>query len=397
MKFSLNTFLLAFSLTLCLASQAAAQKNHVEKQTAKQVAAQQKQVEKQAEEQAERQAAEDEKRHEQQHEKQHAGEGSTLERQAEAEPRAVVSLCLSQGDVVVRGWDRGEVRARAEEAGNLRLLTPNVRPAPRVEVLVTEDKDDEPGSGDCGTASMIELMVPRGATVSIQTHNGHVEVSDVAEARIKALSGDVEVRRVSQAVEVSCLSGDISVSDSSGPVRLATISGVVEARNLRTVSAGDNFEAKSTSGDVTLERITHTSVEGSAISGNVLYTGALARGGSYDFRTISGDVTLELPSDASFNLHAKVIMSGDIDTDFPVKIATVVAPNGPAAPTPIPPNGHDPARMPPAPPVRMKPGKNKPPKESKESVQTRLDGTVGQGDAVVNLSSFSGSLHLRKQ
>jgi hypothetical protein len=36
----------------------------------------------------------------------------------------------------------------------------------------------------------------------------------------------------------------------------------------------------------------------------------------------------------------------------------------------------------------------KPPKEPE---QVRLDGSVGSGDATVNMSSFSGSLHLRKQ
>ena len=52
--------------------------------------------------------------------------------------------------------------------------------------------------------------------------------------------------------------------------------------------------------------------------------------------------------------------------------------------------------MPPPPPDVRRPGRMKPPKE-KEQAQTRLDGTVGTGDAVVNLSSFSGSLYLKKQ
>jgi hypothetical protein len=46
------------------------------------------------------------------------------------------------------------------------------------------------------------------------------------------------------------------------------------------------------------------------------------------------------------------------------------------------------------PPEHDKYGRNR---ASKESLQARLDGTVGSGDAVVNLSSFSGSLHLHKR
>ena len=334
-----------------------------------------------------------------------AAEEFALERSAPAEPKAVVSLCINSGDVIVRGWDRGEVRARIQDAGTLRLQTPNVRPAPRVEVLISEDKDRELDSGACGSNERVELMVPRGATIDVESRSGHVEVADVSAARVRVLSGDVNVRRVSQSVEVSCLSGDVAVEDSSGPVRVVTISGDVEARNVRRLAAGDNFEARSTSGDVTIEGVAHGQVSGAAVSGQVFYTGALARGGSYDFRTISGDVTMELPSDSSFTLHAKVVVSGEIDTDFPVRVtpgARDAAPTDPPG-TPMPPPMPDPVVVvtPPHPPGSPKPGKVKvkikEPKEPREPTSARLDGTVGTGDAVVNLSSFSGSLRLRKR
>ncbi|MCA1619641.1 MAG: hypothetical protein LC795_10100, partial [Acidobacteria bacterium] len=55
--------------------------------------------------------------------------------------------------------------------------------------------------------------------------------------------------------------------------------------------------------------------------------------------------------------------------------------------------------LPPDPPGTPKPGKVrvKVPKEPREPTSARLDGVVGTGDAVVNLSSFSGSLYLRKR
>lgn len=391
MKFLLATILFALSL----APQASAQSKHVEKK-----------VEKRVEKVESEREVEDEA----------AQTGEAVEGSANAEPRVAVSVCVASGDVVVRGWDQNVVRARAEGAGSVRLLTPNVQPAPRVEVVISEEKGAELESGDCGSASNVELMVPRGASVNVQARDGHIEVADVSELRVEALSGDVDVRRVSKGIQVSCLNGDISLVDSSGPVRLTTVSGEVEARNVRTVAGGDTFEAKSTSGEVTLEDIAHTQVTGTAVSGNVLYTGTLARGGAYDFKTISGDVTLELPADSSFSLHAKVIVSGDIETDFPVKTAAIAStsttsssapartqsgarstpptvPTGPTGPV---------GTLPPAPPdvtgvltsEHDKHGRNRP---SRESAQARLDGTVGSGDAVVNLSSFSGSLHLHKR
>jgi hypothetical protein len=337
-----------------------------------------------------------------------AAEESALERRADAEARAVVSLCVNDGDVIVRGWDRNEVRARIGGEGTVRLLTPNVRPAPRVEVRVSEQRDADLSRGRCGSNETVELTVPRGATVEVESQSGRVEVSDVAEARVKVFSGDVELRRVTRSAQVSCMSGDVSVSDSAGPVRVNTVSGDVEARNLRTTSAGDDLEAKSVSGDVTIEGVGHGNVTGEATSGQILYTGALARGGSYDFRTISGDVTLELPADASFNLHAKVVVSGEIVTDFPVKTIAVTSSSAsasagvgaPVTATATPPSPPAPPLpgvevTPPTPPAHVK--KVPRVKVPKAHESARLDGTVGTGDAVVNLSSFSGSLHLRKR
>jgi hypothetical protein len=367
-------------LALALAPHAAAQTAPIEKTTSVQSVTH---VEREVEAQREATTA--------------AKEDFAVERRVNAAPDVALSLCVASGDVVVRGWDRGEVRARVSDAGELKLDAGGGQPARRVEVIASEKKDAELESGDCGSTSTIELMVPRGASVTLQTRDGHVDVADVADVHVQALSGDVDVRRASKSVEVSCLSGDISLADSSGPVRLATVSGDIEVRNVRTVAQGDSFEAKSTSGDVALEGVGHAQVNSSVVNGSVNYTGALARGGVYDFKTISGDVTLELPADASFTLHAKVVVNGDIVTDFPVKTSASASASSSASTASNPPDAPTgPAGMPPPPPDVRRPGKMKPPKE-KELSQTRLDGTVGTGDAVINLSSFSGSLNLKRQ
>ena len=155
MKFFLTT-IAALTLALALAPRAAARGQ----------AGREKAIEKQAEEQR-------------------GGEGSPIERSTAAEKSVVVSVCVASGDVVVHGWDRAEVRARASEAGGLRLLTPpNVPSAPRVDVLVSDERDAEPSSGECGSAGTLELSVPRGASVNVKAQSGDVEVADVAGVRV---------------------------------------------------------------------------------------------------------------------------------------------------------------------------------------------------------------------
>jgi hypothetical protein len=81
-------------------------------------------------------------------------------------------------------------------------------------------------------------------------------------------------------------------------------------------------------------------------------------------------VTLKLPQNASFRLNARVVTGGEIITDFPVK--TTAAANPPPPPTN---DKHKHSPMTPS----------------------RLIGTVGSGDAELNLFTFSGTVHLKKQ
>lgn len=277
-----------------------------------------------------------------------------------AEADVVVTLCVNSGDVVVHGTDKREVRARASEAERIELRRAEAadKPAKRVEVLISNNAEGEIVTGECGGSSNVLLEVPRGATVVLKVQSGDIEVSDVAEARIESLSGDVEVSRVSKSLEVEKISGDISLRDSSGRVRLRSFSGQIEAVNIRRNEDSDFFIAKAASGEITLERITHARVEADSVSGDISYEGALARGGSYDFKTHSGSIGLTLPADSSFRLNAKVVAHGEIITDFPVK-----TPGGTSG---------------------------------KETPQSRLAGTVGTGDAEVNLTSFNGTVQLKK-
>jgi DUF4097 and DUF4098 domain-containing protein YvlB len=136
---------------------------------------------------------------------------------------------------------------------------------------------------------------------------------------VETLSADVSLRNVSKLVEVTSANGVISLRDVRGRVRLRTISGRIEVADAAASEPGDDFGARTTSGDISLARVAHSQVEAVSASGDVELAGALVRGGTYTLRSQSGDVTVTLPEDSSFLLTAKVAEGGEIVTDFPVR------------------------------------------------------------------------------
>lgn len=288
--------------------------------------------------------------------------GERMERTVAATQNVFVTICIATGDVRVLGWDRPEVKVVADSVNQLELQGGGMNPAQRVEVVISnapKTASDGPLVCDCRGESNLEINVPRGATVEIKNRSGDIDVSNVAATRINNSNGDLSLSNISRAAEANTISGDISITDSSGRIRLLTTSGDVEANNIRTVEAGDDLTAHTTSGDITLENVAQARLSANTTSGTITMTGKLAQHGNYEMSTFSGDVVLNIPVDSSFRLSARA-QQGDIATDFAVKSAS----------------GDD----------------------SRNSLEgRRLTGTVGTGDASLTLQTFSGTVRLQKR
>lgn len=283
-----------------------------------------------------------------------------------AAPDVSVSLTLESGCIIVRGWDRGEVRAGSAGARRveLRRAGDESGPAGRVEVVAspaaaTEEEHD--GRRACGD---VVLDVPRGATVRLKTRSCEVFVTGVAGAEVGTLSGRIGVWRASGAVTAHSLSGAVRLTDSAGRADLYSAGGSVEVSGVRAGNYGDYFKASTVSGGITLDGVDYPEVAASSVSGSLNAGGALRPGGSYNFRTFSGDITVTAPGDASFRVEATVYSGGSVVSDFRLAPARRVGARTETK------RGRRPWR--------------------------RLEGARGAGGATLRLSSFGGTIRLRR-
>ena len=339
--------------------------------------------------------------------------GSKVERTIAADPAVSVSACLMSGSITVHGWDRNEVRARSTEAVEIQFRrkdeSADANPAKKIEVLVADKAQGPEPANSCESFSEIELDVPRGATVQLQTRDSDISVVGVATVYVSTQNGDVDVERATRAVDAGTIGGSISLKDSSGRINLHSAGGSIEASDVRPAEAGDTFEAGSVGGDLTLERVSHAQLSAHTLNGSLCLTGPLAHGGRYNVRTISGDLTLTLPSDSSFKLSARFSQRAEIITDFPITLlpqssvhsnpsasaSASAAPSPSTAPAPAPgpaPKG-DPAHV----VTKVKTNKGTIVVDIPNYASRRLEGICGSGDATIELASFSGTIHLRKQ
>jgi putative adhesin len=201
------------------------------------------------------------------------------------------------------------------------------------------------------------VTAPAGVRLSAKSVSGNVKVSDIkGELTVETISGNVRVASAGRLAMAKSVSGNVDVDDTQvdGALEASSVSGnvVLHRLNARRLDIG------SVSGDVRMLDVRCDRVDAQTISGTVEFSGALARGGRYTLKSHSGDVHVNVAGGGGFELNA-TSFSGDVRSDLPLTT-----------------HGFDTARG---------------------HQRRTLSGTHGDGSAVLDLTTFSGSIVIAKK
>lgn len=340
------------------------------------------------------------------HENTNPNPGEKIDRSMAVDPEAIITLCVASGTLKVRGWDKSEIHVHSLDAAQIEFrridrVKDTAKPAARVDVMVFDKRTAANPSLDCRALASVEMDVPMGATVQVQTRDGDIAISGVAGAYAGSQNGDIEIERATKLVEAGSVGGSIFLRDSSGRVNLSSAGGVVEVVNVRPATEDDTFEVGTVSGDIQLSRVSNPKVTAKTVNGTVTMTGPLAKSGWYGFTNMTGDVVLAMPHDASFQLSAKLSEKHDIVSDFTLKYLGDVPPppNPKPAKTPSSTTPKPPAKgqaLPRTGPVVAPIVVEKPAVVTAPYTLRRVNAIYGNGDATISIASFGGTVRLKK-
>lgn len=263
-----------------------------------------------------------------------------------ASPDCGFELENCAGEVIVTGWDRNEIKV----TGTLGQGT---------EGFEFEGEEDDlefrvilPDWKRRVKDTDLQVQVPKGCRLRIETVSAHVEVDQVAgKIHIQTVSGEIVLAGKPISVDASSVSGSIEVDVECNDMDLETISGDIEINEAR-----GECKAESVSGDIAIAGGVVDYLDIETVSGSFLFEGALSKEAAVEIDVHSGDINLLFDGepDAEFDIDT---FSGRIRNDF----------------------GRDGVRK-----NRYGPGK-------------RLEFTSGDGNAEVRISTFSGTVHLEKR
>jgi DUF4097 and DUF4098 domain-containing protein YvlB len=253
-----------------------------------------------------------------------------------ATPR--VSISNLAGKVEVRGWNRLQVHVAYT------IVSPKV----------AVDTEQVPVQGPAHKVHFTSYLIDRSEVVPNPVVDYVVQVPSGASLEIHDPQGIVKIKSVKGDTSVDSLGGAISVADSAGHLAIRSVGGDIEV-----IRPSGRVEAYSINGNLRFVSPTSARLRGTTTSGSIVYEGDFAPGGDYILSDYSGDITVVCPSSASFELDAKTVR-GKLDNQFPL------VPRGPSSRSFLPPGNS-------------------------------IFGTQGGGQATLEVTSFSGTIHVRQQ
>ena len=216
------------------------------------------------------------------------------------------------GSVRITGWDRNEVQVEGTLGdGAERLTFENDGGGVEIRVIVPPGRRRDP-ERQVG-ATHLEIMVPRGASVSIETLAATITVLDVDGAvSMESSSGSVTYSGGAVEIEAGSAAGDIEISASAAGASIE-VGGVAGSVMVQFIDARVHASTLTGSLRVIGGRLRDGDFE--SVSGSLYFEGEIASGAELDFENFDGSIDLLIPaaSAASFEITT---FSGSIETEF---------------------------------------------------------------------------------
>ena len=248
----------------------------------------------------------------------------------------VVLQNIVDGRIEVKSWKNAEVVVTSSAASD------------KVAIDVEQVGDRI----DINASSLVNSAQPHQAEANFQ-----LVVPEQTELQLKTQTGLILVEQVSGDMKLQSVAGDVHLKEVSGYIIVKTTGGSLVC----TLCSG-KLEFTSISGNAQVLQPSLSSVNLMTTTGNILYDGDFVRTGFYQMNSGRGLIEVRFSGNGSFDLKAET-SSGTVDN----QAAAFLKPDS---------HGN---------------------RTSNDKFKHGLFGTVGQGLAKVELSSYSGTIRILKR
>lgn len=215
-------------------------------------------------------------------------------------------LSSNAGEVVVRSWDRDQVRVVASHSER-----------DRVEIQTADLTLRIRSRAARGPASLVDYQVTVPRWMAVNLSGTYLEATiegTTGEVNVESVHGNVRVVGGSGTVVAKSIEGLITVEKASGKVQATTVN-----EGIRLTNVSGDVSADTTNGDILIDNAQTTSLEASTVNGDITYNGTMRDGGTYRMTTHGGDIRVGFGGTPNATVFVRTFQ-GDFGADFPIQL-----------------------------------------------------------------------------
>jgi len=266
-----------------------------------------------------------------------------VDRQIEIPDNAKIKFFNLRGSVEIKGWDKETLHIKGvldEESTGLVLED-------KGKVFIVKVKMPRRISPKKG--SKLIIFVPSNSTVRALGVSSSWDVQGVADININSVSGEIVVGSSSGDVELEVVSAPVTVKTVSGDLDVNSLSGIIVAEDIEGTVSLSTVE-----GELKFTQPIIKSARLNSVNGTIFVDGELSKQGNLSVTSIDGDVFLKVGTSGDLNCDLKALHGGEIKNYLDV-------------------SG----------------------KESKQFMGKHFSLIIGEGKAMVEATTISGTIHLQ--
>lgn len=272
-----------------------------------------------------------------------------------------------RGDIRIVGTNENVAEVKGELDEYATGLTFSLDGSTLTIIVNMEERNNY--SGNEGTD--LDIKLPNSAELNVEGVSTDFWVRDFNnDARVSTVSGDLELKNLTGELRLNSVSGDVKGENLAGNVQMKSVSGDIIDRDnratkvrysstsgdVRATTRAQEVAAESVSGDIELSLAEVRKLELRSVSGDAEATLALANNARVTGESVSGDVSLSFAGTPNAKVSAEVSGGGSIT------------------------NRLNSARA----------------EESRWGVGANLETTLGSGSGLIEVTTMSGDILLRK-
>ena len=274
-------------------------------------------------------------------------------------PGGTLSIENFNGQVEISGWNQNTVEINGTKYGSTKEYMDEVK----IDISNTPDvvhiRTIRPSLSRGGCGARFSIRVPNHTLLDqIESTNGGIHVDGLdGTARLRTTNGAIRVERVNGDLDARTTNGGIYLRSYSGGARVQTTNGAIEAETTR-----GSFEAQTSNGHIEAsltDPVANWPVKLITRNGHIELTIRGAKIPDVHAESSNAAITVRLPADANARVRANTSHHNSITSDFTTLVGT----------------SED---------------------DDRRHRRSDIDGTIGTGGALIDLSTSNGTIKILK-